>query len=83
MKKLFLCFLLNVNSFSGYHLIKYNGRNYLGKDEGSGLYYIIRINKYKNSLLHKYEKQYKILRRLTNEEIKMFNCSTIYDITCR
>lgn len=78
MKKLFLSLLIGLNSFSGYSLINYKGKNYLGKDEGSGLYYIIRINKYKNSLLNKYTENYKIIRRLSNEEINTFNCSPIY-----
>ena len=83
MKKLFLSLLISINSFSGYHLINYKGKNYLGKDEGSGLYYIVRLNKYKNSLIHKYVEKYKIVRRLTNEEIKKFNCSPVYDVNCK
>ena len=78
MKKLFLILLININIFSDYHLINYKGRNYLGKDEGSGLYYIIRLNKYKNSLIHKYTEKYKIIRRLNNEEVNIFNCSPVY-----
>jgi hypothetical protein len=78
MKKLFLSLLIGLNSFSGYSLINYKGRNYLGKDEGSGLYYIIRVNKYRNSLINKYTEKYRIVRGLSNEEIDVFNCSPVY-----
>ena len=27
--------------------------------------------------------KYKIVRRLTNEEIKKFNCSPVYDVNCK
>ena len=79
MKKLLLGLLIGLNGFSGtYYLINYKGKNYKALENKYDLYTYIEINKYQRSLLNKYTQKYKVIRRLTDEEIRNFNCSPVY-----
>ena len=78
MKKYLLLFILSLNSFSNYYMINYKGRNYKAFENKNDIYTTIEINSYKRSLLNRYLQKYKIIRRLSNEEIINFNCSPIY-----
>ena len=82
MKKLLLCFIVAINSFSNYYLINYNNKNYRSYDSGE-LYLMLDVNPYKRTLVNKYTQKYKIIRRLTDEEIKKYNCSPVYDKFCK
>ena len=79
MKKYLLLFILSLNSFSNYYMINYNGKNYRAKESNNDVYTMIELNNYKRSLLNRYVQKYKIIRRLSNEEINMFNCSPAYN----
>lgn len=78
MKKYLLLFILSLNSFSNYYLINYKGKNYKAFENKNDIYTTIELNSYKRSLLNRYLQKYKIIRRLSNEEINSFNCNPIY-----
>ena len=79
MKKYLLLIILSLNSFSNYYMINYNGKNYRAKESNNDVYTMIELNNYKRSLLNRYIQKYKIIRRLSNEEIRSFNCSPVYN----
>ena len=79
MKKYLLLFILSLNSFSNYYMINYNGKNYKAFENKNDIYTTIELNSYKRSLLNRYTQKYRIIRRLSNEEIINFNCSPIYN----
>lgn len=79
MKKYLLLFVLSLNSFSNYYLINYKNKNYKAFENKNDIYTTIELNNYKRSLLNRYIQKYKIIRRLSNEEIRSFNCSPIYN----
>lgn len=80
MKKLLLLLLLiGLNSFSSYYMINYKGKNYKAFENRNNIYTTIELNSYKRSLLNRYTQKYKIIRRLSNEEVRNFNCSPIYN----
>ena len=83
MKKYLILFILSLNSFSNYYMINYNGKNYRAKESSNDVYTMIELNSYKRSLLNRYIQKYKIIRRLSNEEIRNFNCSPVYDKSCK
>nr|DAN63700.1 MAG TPA: hypothetical protein [Herelleviridae sp.] len=80
MKKLFLLSLISLNLFSNnYYLINYKGKNYKAYENKNNLYTTIELDSYKMSILNRYVQKYKIIRRLNNEEIRIFKCSPVYN----
>lgn len=78
MKKYLLLFILSLNLYSNYYVINYNGKKYKAFENKNNVYTIIELNNHKRSLLNRYIQKYKIIRRLSNEEIRDFNCSPVY-----
>lgn len=79
MKKLFLLSLISLNLFSNnYYLINYRGIRYKALENTNNLNTIIELSKFKRGVLNRYTQKYKIIRRLSNEEIRDFNCSPVY-----
>lgn len=80
MKKLFLLSLISFNLFSNnYYLISYKGIRYKALENTNNLNTIIELGRFKRGILNRYTQKYKIIRRLSNEEIRDFNCSPIYN----
>lgn len=80
MKKvLFISLFLGVNVFSNYFIINYKGKNYRARENNNDVYTMVELNKYKRTLLNKYTQKYTRVRRMTDEEINSFNCSSVYN----
>lgn len=79
MKKYLLLIILSLNSFSNYYMINYKGKYYKAFENENNAYTTIKLNRYKRSLLNRYVQKYKVIRRLTDEEINIFNCNPVYN----
>ena len=78
MKKYLLLFILSLNLYSNYYMINYNGKKYKAFENKNNVYTVIELNNHKRNLLNRYIQKYKIIRRLSNEEIRDFNCNYVY-----